>query len=661
MARSITPGPDESPRFSKPGGDPRRPSVRRLDALQTAAEVLSYAATMPSPRNCRSHRDLTISHALAAATAWLLASSPLGAQATATAHYEVDATGAAATGGEIGLEVTLRLDAPPRSSTVFEVPIWTPGSYRRRDFPERITMLGATAAGKSVLPVRLSRTAWLVEHGQVPAVELRYRVALRATDRFMDPAETRRCVTYEGPAVYLFARGAEAAPCSVRFRLPEGWSVASGLEPRADGSHFARNYDELADCPVKLGVVQRFHFPSHGKRIEVVLDAGSDVEFDHVGWLAGLRGIVDEAGAIFDGLPFDRYVFLFTASNQGGGGGLEHLNSTAIGLGRRGFIANPASSFGISAHEFFHCWNVKRLRPVELGPFAYDRENRTTGLWLAEGVTSYYGPVLQARAGLLGAAQFWRDLEHTIRSWENAPGRLHTSPEQASWRAWDEKAPDRAVDYYGAGKVLGLLLDLQIRAASLRQRSLDDAMRTMWQACEQRGRGLTADEIEAHCSAAAGTDLGPFFAAHVRGTQRPDYAALLRLAGIEADLQSGATPTPTLRGLDLSRPNAPAFVDWAALERNGGGNPLTTCGRVRQLDGQPAADADTCRQLVAAAFAAGHTTVSVEYETANGSQRTAKAALEAPARVRFTMQLAETPDDTQRAIRDGITAPRMRR
>jgi predicted metalloprotease with PDZ domain len=607
--------------------------------------------------NRRSHR----AHArvrLAAAVLGLTLAAPLTPQRPTTAHYTVRANGAAATDGEIALVVALRLDAPARDSTVFEVPIWTPGSYRRRDFPERITVLGANAGETELQPVRLGRTAWRVDHGTAESVELRYRVALRPTDRFMDPGDKRRCITYEGPAVYLYAHGAEQAPCSVRFELPDGWTVASGLDPRPDGTHFAPDYDTVADCPVKLGVVQRFGFDSHGKRIEVVLDAGTDVDFDSEKWLRGLQGIVDEGAAIFGGLPFSRYVFLFTASSQGGGGGLEHLNSTAIGVGRRGFVADPASSFGISAHEFFHCWNVKRLRPAELGPFAYDRENRTTGLWLAEGVTSYYGPVLQARAGLLGKAQFWRDLENTIRGWENSPGRLHTSPEQSSWRAWDGQAPDRTVDYYGAGKVLGLLLDLQIRAASRQERSLDDAMRAMWQTCEQRGRGLSADEIEAHCSAAAGVDLGPFFAAHVRGTQRPDYRSLLRLAGISADLQPAAQSAPTLRGLDLSRTNAPAFVDWPSLERSGGGNPLAACGRVRQIDGQPAADADACRQIVAAAFAAGRTTVAVDYETGNGSQRTAKAAVEATTRVHFAMQLEEAPDDQQRSIRDGITASR---
>lgn len=585
-----------------------------------------------------------------------LVAGAAAAQAPAL-HYTVHAGSGATVDGTIPLEVTLRIAAPPAEHTVFAIPVWTPGSYRLRDFPERITMLAAATDAGPVPVTTLSRTSWLVQHGRTAAVEVRYRVALRPGDRFMDPGDGRRCITYEGPAVYLYAEGLLAAPCRVRFDLPEGWAVASGLARADDGTHAAADYDVLADCPVKLGRFQTFGFQSQGTGFEAVVDAETDLDFDVAGWLAGLQAIVDEAAAVFGGgFPCARYAFLFTVTSRGGGGGLEHLNSTAIGLSRARFVRDPASSYGVCAHEFFHCWNVKRLRPVELGPFRYDRPVRTTGLWLSEGVTSYYAAVLLARAGHQTAERFWTGMASGVARWEGMRGRRFTSPEQASLRVWDPQPPDRIVDYYTAGLVLGLLLDLEIRHASGNARSLDDAMAAMWQACERQRRGLHAEEIESICSATAGVDLGPFFAAHVRGTVVPDYATLLSHAGMQVDL--GSTATPVLRGADLGDRDRPSFRDFASLERSGGGDPSSLVGRIRAIDEAAVATSEDVERLLAAAVARGKLRLRVDYENANGLHRTADATIEQALRTRCRIPPADDASATQVALRAGITARR---
>lgn len=611
---------------------------------------------MHPPPNRRSHRRTSDLQACVFAATLATACGALPAQRATSAHYTIHAMGAAAEQGVIPLLVVLRIDSPAGERSEFEIPVWTPGSYRLRDFPERVELLSARA-GERELPVRrLDADSWSVRHGATDAVEVRYRVLLRPDDRFMDPAPARRCITYEGPQVYLYLRGQLGIPCHVRFDLPDGWTAESGLEARADGSHFAPDYDTLADCPVKLGIVQKFAFEALGKQVDVVLDGGMDLQFDHQPWLAGLQAIVEQGGAVFGELPFSRYVFLFTASATGGGGGLEHLNSTTIGLARTRFTRNPASSFGIVAHEFFHCWNVKRLRPAELGPFAYDRPNRTSGLWLSEGVTSYYAEVLQARAGMKAADEFWRSMAGAIAGWESSHGRAYTSVEQASLRVWDKQPSDRTVDYYGAGEVLGLLLDLQIRAASSNARCLDDAMLAMWLQCERLGRGLGSDDIEAICSQVAGVDLGEFFAGCVRGTVVPDYEALLALAGMQA--KRNESSEPVLRGLNLVRRDQPAFSDLAAVERSGGGDPIGLSGVLRQLDDQPVTDADGATSLVRAAAAAGRTRMRVEYELPTGARRTVLAPIEQRTRVRVELQpIADAPPAAV-AIRDGITARR---
>lgn len=586
--------------------------------------------------------------------------APLCAQESTIVRYTLRATTTQATNGLIPLEVDVDVMWPSHPTVVFEVPVWTPGSYRLRDFPERITPLSATAEPKRPdkrdLPIqRLSRTAWAVEPGDAVEISFRYRVDLKPGDRFMDPADDRRCLTFEGPAVWLGVHDHLDAPCFVDFQLPEGWSVGTGLPMQKN--YGAKDYDELVDCPVKLGVFQKFGFQAAGMQVDVFLDGGpKDLEFDSTKWLAGLQRIVEEGNAVFGGAPCERYAFLYTASNGGGGGGLEHLYSTAIGLDRRGFVRNPASSFGVSAHEFFHVYNVKRLRPVELGPFRYDRENRTTGLWLSEGVTSYYGAVLQARAGQQTPQGFWQGMGRAIATLENDHARHYTSSEMASWRVWDKQPSDRVVDYYGSGTVLGLLLDLQIRAGSHDTKSLDDALSDMWLECKRTGRGLTSEQIEQACTQAAGVDLSGFFAAHVRGTVVPDYGRILALAGLKYEAKERSRKN-VLRGAELGRKQL-AFRDWTWLEGSGGGDPLGAVGVLKKLDEVEVADGDAAQKVIDAAVLAGKAQVLVEYETAAGSRRSVRAALETEVQSSISVREDEQAPPEAVARRQAVTRAR---
>lgn len=587
----------------------------------------------------------------------LLIATALRAQTTTQLHYTVDAKGSSIAEREFALDLKVVVQAPPGESTVFEIPVWTPGSYRLRDFPERIAPLGARA-GTSEVPVeKISATAFEVRHGAVPEVEFRYRVTMRTGDRFLHSSKNRRCITYEGPAVYVYVRRLLDKPCTVRFELPEGWSQASGLQAASNGAYTAKDYDQLADCMVKLGKFQSFTYESLGTKFHAILDDEKDLQIDSKPWLEGLQAITEEGAAVFGGkYPYSDYWFLFTVGPIGDGGGLEHLNSTGIGLSRASFVNNPASSFGICAHEFFHCWNVKRLRPIELGPFHYDRPNRTTGLWLSEGVTSYYAEVLRARAGQMTPDQFWQAAARQISSFEGTPGRSFTSSAKASFSVWDRMPNDRRVDYYGSGEVLGLLLDLQIRAASGGKKGLDDAMHAMLEHCQTQGRGLTEAEIEGACSAAAGKDLGSFFARCVFGTAIPDYATILGAAGIDVAVEDRRETV--LRGLDRSRKDAPVFTDLRAMETSGGGDPAPLSGRVRAIDGKPVTNGDEAAAAVTAAITAGKTSVAVDYERSNGVTATVNAALEERNRPRYRLTLQADPGPAKLAVRNGITASR---
>lgn len=505
----------------------------------------------------------------------LVHSGPSQVDYTVSAH---DATGVE---DVIPVHVTMTIHRPhPR--TIVEIPVWTPGSYRLRVFPDRIHEVAAKVASGADAPVlRIRRNAWEVQAGTTDKLVVSYRVDLHGDDRFMLRGDKRRCITYEGPAVYMYVRGHHDVPSVVDFDLADGWSAASGLDPRPDGTFYAQTYDFLADCPVKLGVFQTFAFESHGKPIRVIVDGPGDVEFDSDAWVANIKKICDCQGDLFGGMPFEHYTFLYTASPGGEGGGLEHLTSTAIGVRTRDLRNSATAKMSTTAHEFFHVWNVKRLRPVELGPFDYSRPNRTTGLWLMEGVTSYYTEVTLARTGITSEEAFWRAMARQIGGFEGNPARHHLSSGDSSYRAWDSVAFDRNFSYYNSGLVMGLLLDLEIRARTENRRSLDDAMRALFGYCQTLGRGLTEAEITDVFSQVAGSDLTPFFDRHVHGTVVPPYADILAHAGVEITLEERSRRV--LRGLQRTRNREGLY--WATPDARSAAGTMRNSGAILELDG----------------------------------------------------------------------------
>lgn len=563
-------------------------------------------------------------------------------------HYTVRAHDAMGSDKRIPVSVSMRIVNPPRRA-VLELPVWTPGSYRLRDFPDRVSNVLATDAHSDREPLaveRLHRHRWQVKP-RSNELTLSYSIELRENDRFMLRGKRRRCITYEGPAMYMYLRDHKDAPCYVEFDIPDDWDVGCGLDPLGGRRYFAADYDFLADCPVKLGTFQRFTFESHGKPIDVVVDGPGDLEFDSETWVANIKKITDCQGAIFGGFPFDKYTFLYTASPVGGGGGLEHLTSTAIGLRASQLRTSPETGMGVTAHEFIHLWNVKRMRPRELGPFDYTRPNRTTALWIMEGFTSYYAQVTLARCGLISEDAFWNSMRRQIASFENNPAREHVSSADASHTVWESKPSDRNVNYYNSGLVLGLLLDIEIRAASNNTRSLDELMRLAFRYCELTGRGFEEREFVELTSTTAGADLGEFFDRYATGTCSPDYESVLAKAGVEATVTTsrskslrGARPGPRSDGVLFVDPDA---RDQRAVLRNS--------GTVRKLDGAPV---ETLEDIEAAIQALDDgTEVRIVIEGTYG-ERTLPAEVVTAPKFRIRLSLDDRVDPAALAIREGI-------
>jgi predicted metalloprotease with PDZ domain len=355
----------------------------------------------------------------------------------------------------------------------------------------------------------------------------------------------------------------------VTLVLPPSWkSSHTGLTGTDGGAHryIAPDYDTLVDSPIVAGSPDVHEFSAGGKP-HFLVNVGGDGAWDGTTSSADLKKIVEAQLTFWGGLPYDKYVFFNMITEASGG--LEHANSTVLMTSRwksrtrRGYV----DWLSLASHEFFHVWNVKRLRPVELGPFRYGEENYTRTLWVAEGLTSYYGDLLAARAGLLTADEYLGELSGMIASVQTTPGRLSQPVEEASFDAWirfyrpDENTPNTTVSYYDKGGVIGFLLDVEIRAATGGRRSLDDVMRAAL-ARFSGASGFTSAQFRALVSEIAGTDLSSWLARALDTTEELDYTGIGRLGlRFKPATQSDAA----WLGLTLSAPGATVKNDGGRL------------------------------------------------------------------------------------------------
>lgn len=429
--------------------------------------------------------------------------------------------------------VEMRIANPP-SPARFVIPNWAPGAYRLMDSGQNIgTVTAVTASGDSVPVIQDSEISWTVAAPGATSIVVRYSAGLR--NRKWPSPNNRWFLRgtsglIDGPRTYLYLDGWKLAPAHVTFRLPAGWRVATGLVPTTDSTTFwAPSYDVLIDSPVLLGHFLDYRFTAGGRPHRAVVDLGGVAPRASRPFVDMVRRVAETTIGIFGSAPYKDYTFIFVA---GRGGGLEHLNSTTIGVTADILARHPDGAEGVSAHEFFHTWNVKRIRPVELGPFDYERPVRTVNLWLSEGVTDYYTEVILARSGLNSAADFTRRMSNAIANHRGNEARLVVSPERASWTVWDSPAVNQSytISYYLQGQLLGFLLDLAIRDSTDNAKSLDDVMRYLFD--HHAGeRGFTADDLRASIRAAAGADFQDFWRRYVSGTTEIPWDDFLKAAG----------------------------------------------------------------------------------------------------------------------------------
>jgi predicted metalloprotease with PDZ domain len=454
-----------------------------------------------------------------------------------------------------------------------QMPTWTPGSYLQREFARNVQDFSARDArtGEPVRWEKIDKSTWRIFAGgtreRARAVRASYSVyanELTVRTSHMDATHAY----FNGAGIFMYVKGALDRPLKLRINAPAGWRVTTplALAPDRDGFYIAPNYDTMIDSPTEIGTHRLIEFNAGGKPHRVAI--WGEGNYDEAQIKRDLPRMIEQGALIFNGLPYEHYTFIVHIQPNIGGG-LEHMNSTTIQVRPNSFAPrrNYVRFLDLAAHEFFHVWNVKRIRPEALGPFDYQSENYTRSLWVSEGVTDYYGQQLLRRAGLITAREYLAHLAREIMTYEQTPGRLEQSAESASFDAWikfyrpDENTPNTAISYYNKGALLAWLLDFEIRKRTSGARTLDDAMRYLYENYALRGRGFPEQELKSVFERVAGSDLTDFFARYVSGTAEIDFDAYLQMAGLRLE-RGYRAGTEEENEAEIAQREAPGYLGF---------------------------------------------------------------------------------------------------
>lgn len=436
------------------------------------------------------------------------------------------------------------------------LPVWTPGSYLVREYARHLQDVTAEGPGGEPLAVqRPDKRTFRVQAGG-RAVTLRYRVyahELTVRTSHLDGSHGY----FNGATLFLYTEATRHREHRVTVSAPEGWKTFCALDQQ-NGAFLAPDYDTLIDSPFEVGPHSPLSFVAAGVPHEVVV--WGDLPADPDKLTVDLQRICEAEAKMLGGLPMKRYLFLVYLTDKGRGG-LEHAASTAL-LFPRTALQNSRGwedFLTLAAHEYFHLWNIKRVKPRALVPFDYSQENYTTLLWAFEGMTSYYDNLFVRRSGLMSANRYLTRLGETLTTLHGTPGRRVQTLADASLMSWikhyrpDENSANSSISYYLKGEVVCALLDLEIRRATGDAKGLDDAVRLLWQRYGD-GSGVPEEALESIMSEVAGKDLRPFFDRAVRSTEELDYSIFSHV-GLEVGFRvressadKGGTPPPRKAG-----------------------------------------------------------------------------------------------------------------
>ncbi|HXN21985.1 MAG TPA: PDZ domain-containing protein [Candidatus Dormibacteraeota bacterium] len=482
------------------------------------------------------------------------------ASATATVQYEL----------RFGkpnthlLEVVIKVTGITTATADFSLPAWSPGAYRIVDYAKNVQEFSAASTKGPSLPWhKIDKQTWRIELGDAHEAVIHYKVfGDTLSDTTIQYDEHHAHIS--GPALWMYFVGAKQLAVQVKINAPSGWRVATGMERIDDTTFASPDYDTFVDAPLEIGDFAERTFTTLGTTYHVVVhDEMGHTDFTK--FTEDTKRLVETVVPMYPGAtgrhaaPFAHYWFLFHIAPESLGG-LEHLNSTQINFPSDWSSMVPTNQLGaggarygsdytlklfVTAHEFYHAWNVKRLRPRPLGPFDYTREVYTPSLWISEGLTSYYGELAVERAGLESPQAYLDSIAQLISSFEAETGRHERSIEDTSWDTWFVGGSSRGqmatnlnntnYSYYDGGQVLGHLLDFAIREATNNQKTLDDWMRLLYQRYALPKPGFEPGEAVRAASEITGKDMSDFFRRYASGKEPLPYETYFTLGGIHVD------------------------------------------------------------------------------------------------------------------------------
>jgi predicted metalloprotease with PDZ domain len=489
--------------------------------------------------------------------------------------------------------VTLRADGLSGELLDLKMPAWMPGFYRIMDYQRFVSNFrAADGAGRPLAWEKTSRNAWRIVAGGAPKVVVDYDVfgnTSFAANNFLNPERA----FIAPPGMFLYPDGRLKTPVTVTLELPPGWTqVGTGLDPvpgRA-AAFSASDFDTLYDCPILLGTQEVLKFEVKGVPHTIVLENVADT-VDRNRIAADLKRMVEASTGMMGDIPYKHYTFLLIGL---GNGGIEHANSAAIFFNGKRLADEKGYPGWLSyvAHEYFHNFNVKRIRPLALGPFDYDMENLTDMLWVSEGLTVYYEDIVLVRGGLLTSEAYLSKLAAAISRFENGLGHHFQSAAESSLYTWGTSGVggDRntTISYYDNGSMLGMMLDLAIRNGSGNTKSLDDVMRSLYRTYDRgKKRGFTDAEFREECERAAGGSLAEVFE-YASTTKDVDYAKYLAYAGLKIAGTPKNAPGGYL-GLNTRTADGTMTVTGVTPGSPAEGAGLAAGDRILEVDGAKAA------------------------------------------------------------------------
>lgn len=440
-------------------------------------------------------------------------------------------------------QVKMKVSGFSGNQCLVKMPVWTPGSYKIREYGRYVEDVSSTSkSGETLLVTKVNKNSWAISNLRNSDFVVEYRVyAFQENIRMSFLDDSHAFIT--GTTVFMYVNNEKDNPGNLEIFPWKGFSKISTALPRGkDNSFNYSNYDHLVDCPIEIGNQEIIEFKDHGVNYSIAIYGEGNYKSNKL--KKDVKKITAEATEVFGENPNKDYLFIIHNSNSRGGG-LEHTNSTVLQLDRDSY--KPEGQYerflGLVAHEYFHVWNVKRIRAEVMGPFNYDSEIYTDLLWLFEGFTSYYDKLLLYRAGYKMKEEFLNAILGTIRSVESQPGNQFQSLRESSLDTWvktyirDENSVNTTISYYSKGSLVALLLDLKISAETNGKKNLDDFMQALYKKSEEGKQPINYDIVKEIASDVCGTDLSEFFRTAVEEPGSLDYAPFLKSNGVELSVE----------------------------------------------------------------------------------------------------------------------------